>query len=80
MELLRTQVDNLQWEINRLDAENRQLRDGDVEASASVDLEDEMERLKAEVAQMAELVSSGWQIAYVPQRRQNNKLREQRNR
>ena len=38
MEALQTQLDNLQWEVNRLQAENRILRDQDTEASKRVDL------------------------------------------
>ena len=38
-ETLRTKVDNLQWEVNRLDAENRRLRDDNPETAARVDLE-----------------------------------------
>ena len=48
MEVLRTQVDNLQWEVNRLDAENRRLWDGDAQASSRFDLEAELEESKAE--------------------------------
>ena len=50
MEGLRTR---LQWEVNRLEVENRRLREGDAEAGARVDLEGELERSKAELAQMA---------------------------
>jgi len=46
MEALRVQVDNLQWEVNRLDAENQMLRAQDVKASKQVDLELEIEQLK----------------------------------
>ena len=56
MEVLRTKVDKLQWEVNRLDVENRRLRDGDVEASSRLDLEAEFEESKAESARMAERV------------------------
>ena len=53
MEGLRTKLDGLQWEVNRLEVENRRLREGDAEASVRVDLEGELERSKAELAQMA---------------------------
>ena len=53
MESLQTQLENLQWEINRLDAENRRLRDADLEASSRVDLEAELQQSRAEAAQMA---------------------------
>ena len=52
MEALRTQLDNLQWEVNRLGAENRRLRDEDQEASSCVDLEAELQQSKAEAAQL----------------------------
>ena len=39
MEALSTKLDNLQWEVNRLDAENTGLRAQDWEASEQVDLE-----------------------------------------
>jgi len=42
MEALRVQVDNLQWEVNRLNAENQMLRAQDMKASEQVDLELEM--------------------------------------
>ena len=45
--------DNLQWEVNRLDAENTRLRD-----SALVDLEAELEQSKVEVVQTTECVKT----------------------
>ena len=48
MEALRTQVDYLQWEVNRLDVENQRLRASD-EASQRVDLESELEQTKQDV-------------------------------
>lgn len=38
---------NLKWEINRLDAENRRLRDENVEVSARIDLEADLEQSKS---------------------------------
>ena len=32
-EVLKTQIDNLQWEVNRLNAENKKLRDCSPEKS-----------------------------------------------
>ena len=32
-EVLKTQIDNLKWEVNRLDAENKKLRDCSPEKS-----------------------------------------------
>lgn len=46
MEALRTQLDNLQWEVN---TENRQLREEDVELSAHVALEAELGESRVEV-------------------------------
>ena len=48
MDALRTKVDGLQWEINRLDAENRRLREGNPEASERVDLEAELQQAKSD--------------------------------
>ena len=56
MEALRTQLDGLQWEVNRLDAENRKLRGEDAEAGARIDLEAELEQSREEVARLAECV------------------------
>ena len=50
MEALRTQLDNLEWEVNRLDVENRWLREAVTEACKLVDLQTELEQSKAEVA------------------------------
>ena len=41
-EALKTQIDSLQWEINRLDAENRKLRESNLERSQFIDLESEL--------------------------------------
>ena len=49
MEALRTQLDNLQWEVNRLGAENRRLRDGDPETSSRLDKEGDYNSLVAEL-------------------------------
>ena len=51
MEALQTKLDNLQWEVNRLDGENQRLRDEDAEASVRVDLEAELEQSKGEVTE-----------------------------
>lgn len=50
MEALRTKIDGLQWEVSRLDSENRKLRDANVEASERVDLEAELDQLKQDYA------------------------------
>ena len=57
MEALRIQLDSLQWEVDRLDAENRRLRAGDAEASLHVDLEAELEQSKGDVATLTERVT-----------------------
>ena len=43
MEALRTQNNNLQWEVNRLDTENRRLRSEYPDLGARLDLEAELE-------------------------------------
>ncbi len=48
-EALRTKVDSLQWEVNRLDVENRRLRAADEEATLRVDLESELEQTRQDV-------------------------------
>ena len=52
MEALRTKVDGLQWEVNRLDAENRKLRDEKPEQGDRLDLAAELERAKGDVAEL----------------------------
>ena len=54
VEALRTQIDNLQWEVNWLDAENRNLRSHDEGESKIVDLEAELEQAKVAVAGLSE--------------------------
>ena len=50
MEALRTKADSLQWEVNRLDAENRRLRADNPAASEQVDIEAELEQSRSDVA------------------------------
>ena len=50
MEALRTRIDQLQWENNRLLAENRRLQDEKPNASRTMALEAELELSKGEVA------------------------------
>jgi len=58
MGALRVQVDNLQWEVNRLDAENQMLRTQHMKASEQVDLELKIEQLKQDASKaMKELQS-----------------------
>lgn len=55
---LRTQIDNLRWEVN-LDAKNKMLRSESEAASKLVDLETELERAKQDSAELkAELVAN----------------------
>ena len=58
VEALRTQNDNLQWEINRLDSENRHLRANDEEGNCSVDLEPELEQARKEVSDLTQEIAS----------------------
>ena len=53
MEALRTKVDSLEWDLHRLTAENRQLREANTEASERLD---ELERTKNEVTELADRV------------------------
>ena len=72
MEALRTQLDNLRWEVNRLDVENRRLRAEDQEASKRVDLEAELEETRGDVAGLTERVT-----AYEKQKGELEATREQ---
>ena len=51
-EALKTQIDSLQWEINRLDAENRKLRESNLERSQFIDLESELVLAKEDVTNL----------------------------
>ena len=51
---LRTQIDNLKWEVNRLDVENRRLREEDPAARERVDLESELQQAKETVSELTE--------------------------
>ena len=52
MEALRTKMDSLQWEVNRLDAENKRLRADNSEAGERADLEMELEQSRKDVADL----------------------------
>ena len=54
MEALRTQLESLQWEVNRLYVKNRELREADEQATRLVDLETELEQSKNEAAMLQE--------------------------
>ena len=57
VEVLRTRLDTLQWETNRLEAENRRLREEHPEESRVLTLEAELEQSKNEVARLVDRVS-----------------------
>ena len=52
MEALRTKMDSLLWEVNRLDAENKRLRADNSEAGERADLEMELEQSRKDVADL----------------------------
>ena len=52
MEALRTKIDGLQWEVHRLDAENRKLRTEKPELGERVDLAAELDQTKEDVAEL----------------------------
>ena len=69
MEALRTHNDNLQWEVHRLDAENRKLRSENPEASNRLDLETELEQTKLDAAGLTEQVQAyQWQLEELRER------------
>ena len=63
-EALKTQIDSLQWEINRLDAENRKLRESNLERSQFIDLESELALAKEDVTNLIGEVDSQRQQLY----------------
>ena len=54
MEALRTKCDSLEWEVHRLRAENRKLREENPEASERVDCAAELERTKETVVELTD--------------------------
>ena len=60
-EALKTQIDSLQWEINRLDSENQKLRDFSPESSRFVDLESELSLAKEDIISLTAEVSLQYQ-------------------
>ena len=54
MEALRNQLESLQWEVNRLDVENRWLLEADEQATKLVDLQTELEQSKNEAVTLQE--------------------------
>ena len=63
MEALRTKIDGLQWEVHRLDAENRKLRAGKPELGERLDLAAELEQAKGDVAELMRKVTNGRSVA-----------------
>ena len=57
MEALRTRLDTLQWEMNRLEAENRQLREEHPEEERVLTLEAELEQSKNEAGRLMDRVN-----------------------
>ena len=55
---LRTQNDNLQWEVNRLSAENQKLRSENPHLSARVDLKAELDEASRDVATLTNQVQT----------------------
>ena len=58
MEALRTQNDNLRWEVQRLDVENHRLRENNPEASRSLDREAQLERAKCDIDELTDHVQA----------------------
>ena len=50
----KTLNDSFQWEVHRLDAENRRLRSGNPEANDRLDQEAELEQTKADAVELTE--------------------------
>ena len=57
-EALKTQIDSLQWEVNRLDAENQKLREFNPERSQFVELESELSLAKEDITNLNAEVDS----------------------
>ena len=53
-EALQLKVENLGWEISRLDAENKKLRDQHPDRATLVDVERELEQARGDVAKLTE--------------------------
>ena len=64
-EALKTQIDSLQWEINCLDAENRKLRESNLERSQFIDLKSELALAKEDVSNLTGKVDLQRQQLYV---------------
>ena len=57
-EALKTQIDSLQWEVNRLDDENQKLREFNPERSQFVELESELSLAKEDITNLNAEVDS----------------------
>ena len=58
MEALQLKVDNLGWEVKRLDAENQKLRDQCPEKAKRVDAEIELEQAEGDINQLTKELKS----------------------
>ena len=56
MEALRTRIDGLQWEVQRLTTENRKLREEHPGTSELLDRKAELETTKSDVAKLTDRV------------------------
>ena len=56
MEALRTRLDNLTWEKNQLEAENRRLRDEHPDLSRALQLEKELEQSRTEAEELRDRI------------------------
>ena len=54
MEALKLKVQNLEWELNKLDAENRKLQSDNLDLGERVDLEGELKQAQGEVVIVTE--------------------------
>ena len=54
MEALKLKVQNLEWELNKLDAENRKLQSDNLDLGERVDLEGELKQAQGEVVVVTE--------------------------
>ena len=75
MEALQTQLDNLQWELNCLDAENRRLREANDGAVVLFNLQAELKQSKQEVATLMEQLETSKRVREVRQRSSKRRLR-----
>ena len=51
-DVLKTQIDSLQWELNRSDSENQKLRDVNPERSEFLDMKNELSLAKEDITNL----------------------------